>query len=163
MHAFLYKQHFSKQRQAKIGKNQAKPTQHPETELLLLGNYSLSSPTLSSRNNRRYSQKYKKASTSVLLRLKAKSRSYRYDINRPRPSHGHKHCVKCPNTELFLVRIFPHSDWIRWDTKYLSVFSLNEGKYGPEITPYLDTFHAVKYTNYIICLGIVMAICIKQH
>ena len=24
---------------------------------------------------------------------------------------------KCPNTELFLVRIFPHSDWIRRDTK----------------------------------------------
>ena len=28
-------------------------------------------------------------------------------------------------------------------TKYLSVFSPNAGKYGPEITPYLDTFHAV--------------------
>ena len=26
---------------------------------------------------------------------------------------------------------------------YLPVFSLNTGKYGPEITPYLDTFHAV--------------------
>ena len=26
---------------------------------------------------------------------------------------------------------------------YLSVFSPNTGKYGPEITPYLDTFHAV--------------------
>ena len=24
----------------------------------------------------------------------------------------------CPNTEFFLVRIFPHSDWIRRDTKY---------------------------------------------
>ena len=48
---------------------------------------------------------------------------------------------KCPNTELFLVRIFPHLDWIR--RAYLSVFSPNAGKYGPEITPYLDTFHAV--------------------
>ena len=27
---------------------------------------------------------------------------------------------KCPNTEFFLVRIFPHSDWIRRDTPYLS-------------------------------------------
>ena len=27
--------------------------------------------------------------------------------------------------------------------KYLSVFSLNAGKYGPENTPYLDTFHGV--------------------
>ena len=26
---------------------------------------------------------------------------------------------------------------------YFTVFNLNTGKYGPEITPYLDTFHAV--------------------
>ena len=26
---------------------------------------------------------------------------------------------------------------------YLPVFSPNTGKYGPEITPYLDTFHVV--------------------
>ena len=26
---------------------------------------------------------------------------------------------------------------------YFSVFSPNTGKYGPEINPYLDTFHAV--------------------
>ena len=26
---------------------------------------------------------------------------------------------------------------------YLPVFGLNTGKYGPEITLYLDTFHAV--------------------
>ena len=31
---------------------------------------------------------------------------------------------------------------------YLSVFSPNARKYGPEITPYLDTFHAVCYFNY---------------
>ena len=43
---------------------------------------------------------------------------------------------KCPNTEFFLVRILPHLE-------YLSVFSPNAGKYGPEKTPYLDTFHAV--------------------
>ena len=35
-------------------------------------------------------------------------------------------------------------DWIRRD-QYLSVFSLNAGKYGPEKTPYLDTFHAVPW------------------
>ena len=49
----------------------------------------------------------------------------------------------CPNTEFFLVRIFPYSNWILRDTSYLSVFSPNAGKYGPEKTPYLDTFHAV--------------------
>ena len=35
---------------------------------------------------------------------------------------------KCPNTKFFLVRIFPHSDWIRKDTSYLSVFSPNAEK-----------------------------------
>ena len=35
---------------------------------------------------------------------------------------------KCPNTEFFLVRIFPHSDWIRRYTSYLSAFSPNAGK-----------------------------------
>ena len=29
---------------------------------------------------------------------------------------------------------------MRRDTKHLSVFNLNVGKYGPEIIPYLDTF-----------------------
>ena len=48
-----------------------------------------------------------------------------------------------PNTELFLVHIFQYSNWIRRDTPYLSVFSPNTGKYGPEITPYLDNVHAV--------------------
>ena len=48
----------------------------------------------------------------------------------------------CPNTELFLVLIFLHSDWIWRNTEYLSVFSPNTGKYGPEITLYLDTFRA---------------------
>ena len=39
-------------------------------------------------------------------------------------------CEKCPNTEFF-------------SGPYLSVFSPNVGKYGPEKTPYLDTFQAV--------------------
>ena len=56
----------------------------------------------------------------------------------------------CPNTESFLVCIFLHLDWIRRDTPYLSVFSPNTGKYQPEKTPYLDTFHAMSYSyNFI--------------
>ena len=35
---------------------------------------------------------------------------------------------KCPNVELFLT----------------SIFSPNRGNYGPEITPYLDTFHTLQ-------------------
>ena len=34
--------------------------------------------------------------------------------------------------EVVLVRIFPHSDWIQRDTKYLSVLSLSAWKYRPE-------------------------------
>ena len=30
---------------------------------------------------------------------------------------------------------------------YFPVFGLNTGKYGPEITPSLDTFHAVAMMN----------------
>ena len=48
---------------------------------------------------------------------------------------------KCPNIEFFLVRICPHSDWMRRDKEYLSVFSPNTGKYGLEKTPYLDTLN----------------------
>ena len=33
---------------------------------------------------------------------------------------------------VFLVRIFPHSNWIRRDTEYLSMFSPNAGKYGSD-------------------------------
>ena len=41
----------------KLDKNQAKAKQHPEAELLLFENYSLSSSTLSSKNRRKYSKK----------------------------------------------------------------------------------------------------------
>ena len=34
--------------------------------------------------------------------------------------------------------------------QYLSVFSPNTGKYGPEITPYLDNFHAMSITVKVI-------------
>ena len=50
-------------------------------------------------------------------------------------------CVKSDQVRsIFLVRIFPHSDWIRRDTPYLSVFSPNEGKCGPEKTPVWTIF-----------------------
>ena len=44
-------------------------------------------------------------------------------------------CEKCPNTEFFQVRIFPHLDWMQRDAPYLSVFSPNAGKSGPEKAP----------------------------
>ena len=45
-------------------------------------------------------------------------------------------------SEFFLVRIFLHLD---------SVFSPNAGKYVPEKTPYLDTFHAVFSCSALLC------------
>ena len=54
---------------------------------------------------------------------------------------------KCPNTEFSLVRIFPHSDWIRRDTPYLSVFSPDAGKYRPEKTPYISLYSVRKREN----------------
>ena len=33
---------------------------------------------------------------------------------------------------VILVRIFPNSDWVRRDISYVSVFSPNAGKFGPE-------------------------------
>ena len=67
------------------------------------------------------------------------------------------HCVKsaqirsffwsaffCIWTEYREIRsISPYSLRMRKNTKYFYVFSPNAGKYGPEKTPYLDTFHAV--------------------
>ena len=82
----------------KLGKNQAKAKQHPEAELLLFENYSLSSPTLSSKNNRRYCTKNKRVCLNEVIRLmimkmrlKMKTRSHIYDINRARLKHGHKY------------------------------------------------------------------------
>ena len=82
-------------------KTQAKAKQHPEAELLLFDNHSLSSSTLSSKNNRRPSKKYTKNRYVCLnefiwlmtmkMRLKMKNRSHRYEINIPRPRHGHKY------------------------------------------------------------------------
>ena len=43
---------------------------------------------------------------------------------------------------VFLVRILSHSDWIRKDARYLSVFSPNAGKYEPERLQ-IQTLHVV--------------------
>ena len=43
-------------------------------------------------------------------------------------------CKKCLNMEVF-------------SGLYFSVFSPNAGKQEPEKTPYLDTFHAVRYLH----------------
>ena len=49
-----------------------------------------------------------------------------------------------------MVRIFLHSDWIRRDTPYLSVFSPNVGKYGPEKLQIRTLFTQYKYPAFFI-------------
>ena len=44
---------------------------------------------------------------------------------------------------------FPAFALNRRDADYLSVFSPNAGKYGPEKAPYLDTFHAMLFIEKI--------------
>ena len=68
---------------------------------MLFENYSLSSSTLSSKNNTRYSKKRSKIKCvcfnevmwlkTMKMRLNMKNRSHRYDINRPRPRHGYRY------------------------------------------------------------------------
>ena len=55
----------------------------------------------------------------------------------------------CPNTEFFLVRNFRAQE--NTDQKKLRILYFSgTGKYGPEKTPYFDTFHAVKVKVRII-------------
>ena len=51
-----------------MARNPAKARQHLEVELLLFENYSLSSYTLSSKNNRRYSKKMYRKQIRLLNR-----------------------------------------------------------------------------------------------
>ena len=62
---------------------------------------------------------------------------------------------KCLNTEFFLVRIFPHSDWIRRDTSM-------RGNTDQKKTPYLDTFHAVSASRNSFQLLLVRLVDWKQ-
>ena len=60
---------------------------------------------------------------SVNVRKRDKPRqekptNIRVTFNRGIIYHSHSLREKCQNTEVFLVRIFTHSDWIRRDTEY---------------------------------------------
>ena len=54
IHALLYLQRFLGNARLKFTKYQAKARQHSEAEPSLFGGYSISSSTLSSKNNRSY-------------------------------------------------------------------------------------------------------------
>ena len=62
------------------------------------------------------------AETYIMLRLKF------FLITQTRVQNAVKHLW----FGVFLVHIFPHLNWIRRNTSYLSVLNPNVGKYGPE-------------------------------
>ena len=66
---FLISKTFIRNTRLKLAKNQAKAKQHPEAEFLLSENYLLCLSTLSSKTNRRHSEKCEKASVSVIIGL----------------------------------------------------------------------------------------------
>ena len=57
IHAFFTSNTFISNARLNFAKSQAEARQHPEVELLLFENYSPSSSTLLSKNNRKYSKK----------------------------------------------------------------------------------------------------------
>ena len=101
INAFFINNTFISNVRLKLAKNQANAKQHPGVDLLLFENYLLSSSTLLSKSNKKYSKKcatnkcvYFNEVTWLMtmkVRLKMKSRSQIYDITRPRLRHGHKY------------------------------------------------------------------------
>ena len=98
---------------------------------MLLENYVVSSSTLSSKNNSRYTKKYAKNKYVYLnediwlmakkMRLKMKNRSSRYDINRPRRWHGHKYTkYKICLDMMMVISIRQHLSYI-WSLIYEKV------------------------------------------
>ena len=58
---------------------------------------------------------------------------------------GLYHYVKSVRIGVILVRIFPHSDWMRWDTVVSLCIQSERGKIRTRISPNTDTFHAVHF------------------
>ena len=73
---------------------------------------------------------------STFFRIRAECR----EIQSTRDTRRYK-VLECKRYTFFRIRA--ECMEIQRDTKYLSVFSPNTRKYGPEKTPYLDTFHTV--------------------
>ena len=66
------------------------------------------------------------------------------------------------NTEIYGVNLRMQSEYRKRRTrKEISVFSPNTVKYGPEKTPYLDTFHAVLISS-CYCSGVTYGILKKR-
>ena len=63
------------------------------------------------------------------------------------------HCVKMSVFGVILVHIFPHSDWIRRDTEYPSVFSPNaeNGDQNNSVDRHFSRSDSYKFINQVFC------------
>ena len=101
IHTFNISNTFLSNTRLKLAKNPTKAKQHPEAELLLLENYSLSSYMLSPKTNMRYSKKCAKNKCVgfneimwliiMKMMLTMKTGSNRYRTYKIRPRWGHKY------------------------------------------------------------------------
>ena len=118
IHAFFISHTFISNARLKLAKNQVKAKQLPEAEPLLFENYSLSTPTLTSKNKRRCSKNVQKDKYACLnkviwlikikmsMKMKKKQKNkkkHRYDITRPRPRHGYKYTICKMNLSLMMT------------------------------------------------------------
>ena len=80
-----------------------------------------------------------------------------------------EYCVKSVHiwsySGLHFSCIFPHSDWIRRDTEYLSIFSPNAEKMRTKITPNTDTFYEVRSSrwNFSTKIGLLQNSCSTKY
>ena len=60
--------------------------------------------------------------------------------------------IHCPQIHYFLVNYHcvKRVQMLSFSGPYFPVFGLNTGKYGPEKTTYLGTFHTVLFVNYLL-------------
>ena len=114
IHAFFKSNTFVINTRIKLAKNLTNAKQLSEFELLLFANYSNSSSTLSSKNNRTCSKKKQDNKCVcihgiiqlIIIKMKMKNRLYRYDTTRPSCRHGFKYNTykKCL-TKMMLTHI----------------------------------------------------------
>ena len=155
-HASFISNIFISNARSKLAKNQAKAKQHSEAELLLLKNYVLSSSILSSKDNRRYFEKYVKDKNVYLneviwlmtmkMMLIIKNRSGRYDIHRPRCRHEHKYTKYIMDLSMMMVihitqhlskiwssiqeKVKQTQGWVRKSVSYKKAFTSSLTKFS---------------------------------
>ena len=64
------------------------------------------------------------------------------------------HCVKVSVFGVFLVRIFPHLDWIRRDTPYLSLSINGSINCGPNCSVFVYEIHSKDFSEILQAYGV---------